>query len=303
MDAFVIIATKGRPEETRRLLFFLEKQSIKPKGVVFVGTEPDDLDGLEAMSAFAALDCRVCYAERPGLTLQRNIGLDLLPQEWAGDEPWFVSFFDDDFRPADDWLEQVRDAFVADDNIAGVTGQVLADGIHGAGLSEDDAVAYLEGRKPPGRSWAQGDKPRSAFSVYGCNMAFRDRVARAARFDEQLPLYAWQEDRDYTGQARAYGDVIYHPAPKGVHLGVKGGRTSGARMGYSQIANPIYLAAKGTMQPKHCRRFLWRAVAANLVKSLGKNPYVDYRGRLSGNFAALASIIRGDLHPSRILEL
>jgi GT2 family glycosyltransferase len=303
MDAFVIIATKGRAEESCRLLLSLSNQTIKPKGVIFVGTEPADLEGLKEAPAFAEIDCRLYIADRAGSSVQRNIGLNRALADWAQSGPWFAAFFDDDFRPADDWLEQVRNVFLAEENVVGVTGQVIADGIHGAGISEDEAVAYLEGRLPPRRSWAQGNAPRLVSSVYGCNMAFRNVVAREVRFDEQLPLYAWQEDRDYTGQAGAYGDVIYHPAPKGVHLGVKRGRTSGVRMGYSQIANPIYLMRKGTMQARHCWRFLWRAVVANMVKSIRNDPYVDYRGRLSGNIAALTSMIKGKLHPSRILDL
>ncbi|WP_375206960.1 glycosyltransferase family 2 protein [Hyphococcus sp.] len=303
MEAFVIIATKGRARESRRLLLSLSKQTLKPKGVIFVGAEPADLDGLEEAPCFAELDCRLCYAARPGLTLQRNIGIERVLTDWRPAGDWFAAFFDDDFRPAADWLEQVRNIFLDDPKIMGVTGQVIADGIHGASISEDDALAYLEGRLPPGRCWAQWEEPRPISSVYGCNMAFRDVVTRDVRFDEDLPLYAWQEDRDYTGQAQAYGRVIYHPAPRGVHLGVKGGRTSGVRMGYSQIANPIFLMRKGTMQARYCWRFLWRAIAANMVKSIRNDPYVDYRGRLSGNLAAFASMMRGKLHPSRILDL
>lgn len=303
MEAFVIIATKGRAQESQRLLLSLSKQTLKPKGVIFVGAEPADLEGLEGAPYFAELDCRLCCSPSPGLTLQRNIGIERVLTDWRPAGDWFAAFFDDDFRPAADWLEQVRNIFLDDKNVVGVTGQVIADGIHGAGISEDDALAYLEGRLPPGDCWAQWEEPRPVSSVYGCNMAFRDVVARDVRFDEELPLYAWQEDRDYTGQAQDYGRVIYHPAPRGVHLGVKGGRTSGVRMGYSQIANPIYLMRKGTMDEKLMRRFIWRAVAKNIVKSPLQAKYVDYRGRLIGNFLAFKDLLKRRCGPGRILEL
>ena len=42
----------------------------------------------------------------------------------------------------------------------------------------------------------------------------------------------------------------------GVHMGAKGGRTSGRRLGYSQIANPVYLLRKKTIPPKLALRLI-----------------------------------------------
>lgn len=303
MDGFVIIATKGRAVETYNLIDFLARQTLLPKRLIFVGTEASDVENLDQHPEFEKLNGEVLISDKPGLPIQRNVGLDALMAHVSRDEPWFVAFFDDDYRPAEGWMEAVRKIFVADDNIVGVTGQVIADGIHGPGITEEDALAYLAGDLPPGKCWAQGDEPRDTDSAYGCNMAFRDNVSTDLRFDEALPLYAWQEDRDYTGQAFAYGRVIYHPAPLGVHLGVKGGRNSGKKMGYSQIANPIYMRKKGTMTRMVCLRFLFRALAANVVKSFRPNMVFDYKGRFVGNMIALRDMLTGRLKPLRILEL
>jgi GT2 family glycosyltransferase len=63
-------------------------------------------------------------------------------------------------------------------------------------------------------------------------------------FDERLPLYGWQEDVDLSRRLAAFGTVVKVPAARGVHLSVKLGRNSGVRLGYSQIANPLYLSFK-----------------------------------------------------------
>ncbi len=298
----VIIATKGRPSDVPIILQCLAQQTLPPKAVIFVGTEPSDLGTIADAPAYAAVNGVSLFASRPGLTIQRNVGLDHVAAEGMMN-PYFVAFFDDDFRPAPDWLAAAASVFAEEPSVMGVTGQVLADGIKGAGLTEEAATEILAGQRPGNKCWAQGDTMRDVSSAYGCNMAFRDQVVEKLRFDEDLPLYGWQEDRDFTGQVWKMGRVVYHPAPKGVHLGSKSGRNSGRRMGYSQIANPLYLQRKGTMTPSDCRRFVWRALAANIVKSLRQDRFVDYRGRLQGNFIAVKDLLRRELHPNRVASV
>mgnify|MGYP000606119618 CR=1 FL=1 len=67
------------------------------------------------------------------------------------------------------------------------------------------------------------------------------------RFDERLPLYGWLEDLDYCRRMSPYGRIQRSSMLVGVHMGVKGGRQSGVRLGYSQVANPIYFVIKGSM--------------------------------------------------------
>ena len=91
--------------------------------------------------------------------------------------------------------------------------------------------------------------------------------------------------------ANKLGRVIYFPGCRGVHLGVRSGRSSGVRLGYSQIANPVYLMKKGTMGYKAGVQHIARALASNTVRSLGKHPYVDYRGRPLGNMRAVWDVL------------
>lgn len=300
MKPYVVVATRGRADATRTLIDRLGRQATPPSHIIVVGAEAADVAGLESRD-----DLTVTLSRAPGLTRQRNVGLDALQARSAldaGDS--FVAFFDDDYRPAKDWLEQASRAFAEDPSIAGLTGLMLADGVRGPGLREADADAYIEGERPPMPHWASGPAPRDLSSLYGCNMAFRANAARALRFDERLPLYGWQEDRDYSQRARAFGRIVYWPACRGVHLGLKGGRVSGVRLGYSQIANPLYLGAKGTMSGRIVARFVMRAAAANVYGSLFRGGgLVDYRGRLNGNLRAAADLARGRCRPERAADL
>ena len=71
-------------------------------------------------------------------------------------------------------------------------------------------------------------------------------LAHGLRFDDNLPLYGWLEDIDFARSIAPYGRVVKSMLLRGVHLGVKRGRTSGVKLGYSQIANPLYMLRKGT---------------------------------------------------------
>ena len=300
MKPYVVVATRGRSGETQTLIERLGGQTTPPLRVIVVGADASDVEGVAGRN-----NLTVTLSGAPGLTRQRNIGLDLLTNAGLLDQrDSFVAFFDDDYRPAPDWLEQAGLAFLRDTSIAGVTGLMLADGVRGPGLGEADAEAFLRGAIAPMRHWASGPLPRDFVSLYGCNMAFRADVARALRFDERLPLYGWQEDRDYSVRARTFGRMVYWPACKGVHLGVKAGRMNGRRLGYSQVANPLYMAAKGTMKRGTLARFLARAAASNVYGSLFRRGGIfDYPGRLSGNVRAAADLMRGQCRPERAAEL
>lgn len=301
MKIYAVLATKGRPDDIPVILAALSGQTVPPDHTVVVGTCEADV----ALGRAAASDdpsVSIVLSDRPGLPIQRNVGVDaVLARHGEGDD-FMIAYFDDDFRPCREWLERAR-SVLAEGGVAGVTGWVLADGISGPGISEADAQRYLSGELEPeaheSRDWIGKDLE----SAYGCNMAFTGAVSRQCRFDEHLPAYGWLEDRDYTGQALALGRVVGVGGCRGVHLGTKGGRVSGVKFGYSQIANPVFLARKGTMAWPHSRRIMRRNLLANHAKSLRPERWVDRKGRVWGNWLGLADLVRGRLHPERINQL
>ncbi|MBV8264627.1 MAG: hypothetical protein JOY87_12470 [Candidatus Eremiobacteraeota bacterium] len=304
MKSFVVVATKGRAAQLLTLLDFLQRQTALAELVVIVGAEEADIAGVASHPLMKHGQAGAVVSPCPGSSFQRNYGLELLEQRGLlANSNFFCAFFDDDFRMADDWLSRAGERFAAG-GIVGLTGMILGDGVRDGGYSEDYALALLSGDAPREEHWATGFRERDTGSVYGCNMAFSDTVIRNVRFDENLPLYAWQEDHDYTAQARRFGRVIYWPNCRGVHLGAQnGGRARGLPFGYSQIANPIYLMRKGTMEPNWTLKFVTRALASNILHSLGQNRQVDYRGRLRGNLTAIADLLSRRLSPHKILSL
>jgi GT2 family glycosyltransferase len=289
----VIIATRGRPDIVRDLVERLAKQSRTPDHIFVIGSKADDIAQLPPHQPHVT-----ARVGRVGLTLQRNDGLAL-----AGERFSYIVFFDDDFVPSRFWLERLVGLFEARPDIAGLTGAVLADGTTTAGIALGDAHAIVERHDA---NPARGGYVEDEFAYggnMGCNMAFRYAAMRGLRFDERLPLYAWLEDADFRGQVARQGRVARANALWGVHLGHKPGRGRGVTLGYSQIANAVYLARKGTVPTSFLANRAIRNILSNTARSFRPEPFIDRRGRLWGNIIALADIVRGRIAPERVLAL
>jgi len=288
----VAIATTGRTAILSETLRHLASLRDQPDLVILSLAEAADFDA--AATGPLPFPVRVIRAAR-GLCAQRNAALDTAGA--AG----LMAFLDDDFLPAEDFMTAARAVFADAPGIVMATGHVLADGILGPGLDHAAGRRVLDGATGPDRAAA----PHEVYNGYGCNMILRlSAVARTGlRFDTDLPRYGWLEDVDFSRRLAPEGRIVCHPALRGVHLGTKTGRSRGLPLGYSQIANPVYLIRKGTMSPRRAIRLMCRNMAANTAKSLRPEPWVDRRGRLRGNLLALRDLVTGRLAPQRILDL
>lgn len=288
----VVIASRGRPELLAEISDWLAGQTRPPARVVFSVVEARDLPGTAALYPGA----RVVVTGAPGLPAQRNRGLEAVL-----DESDIVVFLDDDYVPSRFALDGIARFFADNPGHVGANGHLIADGINSAGIDHAEAarlVAEHDAAAP-----AAGAPARELRGLYGCNMAYRAAAIGAARFDERLPLYGWQEDIDFAAQLLSRGRLGKTDAFAGVHRGIKAARSSGVRLGYSQVANPLYLMRKGTMRRSYSLRLIARNVLANHWRALRQEPWVDRRGRVRGNWLALADALLGRADPERILRL
>lgn len=286
----VLIASLGRPENVRSLLERLGRQTLMPNQVVLsMESESDcpDLGGLP-------FDVETVFGPR-GMTVQRNRALDLVHGSDA-----FV-FFDDDYVPSNYALEGIVRGFNAFPEAGGLNGRLIADGARTSGISPPDAVQMVE-KEDSAFAISSPTIIREVSGLYGCNMAYRSKSAAGQRFDEDLPLYGWQEDIDFS--MRVQGRMLVTDSFYGVHCGEKRGRErSGVRLGYSQIANPVHLLRKGTMPQALARRLMFRTFLANHLRMVKPEPWLDRRGRAAGNWRAIWDMLTGKMHPRRILEI
>jgi hypothetical protein len=288
----VVIATKGRPAALATLLHWLSKQSRLPEVIVAVGTCAADLPTMKTLSAVPVVSL---LSPRPGLTVQRNMGVEHLRRHLPA-KSGVIVFFDDDFRPDRDWLQRCEWAFEDNASVVGVTGRVLADGVATGPIEEATAARLLAGIQLPPQSVGTS----GIGTLYGCNMAVRETMFEHHRFCEELPNYGWLEDVDFSGQISGSGDLVVATTCVGVHLGVADARMDPRQLGYSEIANPLWLRRRRTISRSKCLRILVRRTVAPAVKSLGGSRAHFHRGRLSGVAAALLHLALGRLHPMAI---
>lgn len=285
----VAVATLGRPEVVSRTVrHLLATQTIKPAAVIISCASPGDAGDLAEVPGVTVV------TGPKGLPAQRNTALAALP---AGTD--IIAFFDDDFVADPGWLAAAAEAFREEPGLVGFTGHVLADGIKGPGIPFEEALDIVEAAA--GKTTTAWTEP---YSPYGCNMAFRASAIGDLRFDQRLVLYGWLEDRDFAAAlARRGGRLARSGTAQGVHMGVKGGRVHGDRLGYSQVINPFYMLRKGTMTVTQVADHVLRNIASNVAKAAWPEPFVDRRGRLRGNALALADMLRGRIEPERAAEI
>lgn len=285
----VVVASVGRPLELRELFSKLALQTRRADKVVLSIADPGDAP--ESLPDWV----EIVMGER-GLAHQRNRGLERCLGECD-----IVAFFDDDYLPSRRALQGISAFFTAHPDVAGINGRLLADGINSEGLSYREAMELIEEYETalPERAAIV----RELEGLYGCHMVFRAAAIGPIRFDERLPLYAWQEDIDFAARVRANGRILQTTAFAGVHRGVKRGRMTGVRLGFSQVVNPLYLVRKGTMRPAFAARLIIRNLLANHARALFPEPWVDRKGRALGNWRGIAHVLTTRPDPAAVVRV
>ena len=291
MKIAIAIATAGRRDGVSETVAYLRRQTRPADALYICPAGEADLD--EACLKDFPCPTHVVRGPR-GLPAQRNAILRQMADEDI------VIFFDDDFLPEATFMAELESLYTNNPDVLMATGDVVADGIKGKGISLDEAVSIIEALPP-----LPACELKPSYSAYGCNMAVRVDVARKAgiEFDETLPLYAWWEDVDFSRRMARLGRIVNCNRMRGVHQGSKKGRTPGKRMGYSQIVNLIYLNRKGSIESAMAYGQISRHIAMNLARSFWPEPWVDRRGRLVGNLMALGDAARGKVDPQQILKI
>ncbi|MBB3350857.1 GT2 family glycosyltransferase [Rhizobium sp. BK049] len=281
------IASAGRPSILLETIEYLAGLPDQPQRLIVCVPGIDDAAGLADR-----LDVEVIVGNR-GLTSQRNS----IIRAAAADTDVLI-FLDDDFIPAATFLSRMGAVFATKPEVAIASGEVLADGVLDGGLEMSQALQVLH------TAGEGSERVTDVYNAYGCNMAVRlaPVLEHALTFDEQLPLYGWLEDVDFSRSIARYGRSVRVEGARGVHLGVRSGRQPGRRLGYSQVANPIYLIRKGTMSKTRAITQIGRNILANALGIVFNDPLVDRWGRLNGNLLAIADLLAGRSAPSRILE-
>ena len=290
MRTGVVIATKGRPRAMAHVLRLLELQTLRPSLVIVSATARDDVDS----DLLTTLNVDYVFGSA-GTCIQRNRGLDRIRS--ACD---LVIFFDDDFAPAPLWIERCAHVFRAQESVVGAMGVLLRDGAQLDEVSWEEAGRLIESGIPAA---AEPPLVSECKDLYGCNMAYRMSAIAGTSFDERLVLYGWMEDADFSRAVGRKGRLIQCGSMVGVHLGIKSGRISGKRYGYSQMVNPWYLHKKGTLSAREAWSKSLRPLLMNAAKIIRPEKHIDRLGRFGGNIIGIGHLLTGNCRPEAAAEL
>jgi GT2 family glycosyltransferase len=237
---------------------------------------------------------RVALSDRQGTSAQRNAAAKLIHTP-------YTLFLDDDVEIAPNFIENMERLLSDFDDVVAATGFVVADGATGdSGLDREWAKSAVV-------NYVREHENCDREEGYGCNLFVRTSVFDKVLFDENLSLYGWLEDFDFSANVLRYGRIVLNAGTCVAHLGTPVGRMSGLRFGYSQIVNPFYLWKKnGKPGLAHVIFAHWMThVARNCRRTLIRVPSdrTDRPGRFRGNMIALRHLLTGRVDPSYILQL
>ena len=120
MDISIIICTKDRADDLRRLLDSLCHQNRMPNEAIIIDASQNEKTKDMVEHERAQIPFPVIYKTTdPGLTRQRNIGVDLSQGE-------YICFFDDDVILDPDYISIIEATFKQPvmDQLGGVTGRI-----------------------------------------------------------------------------------------------------------------------------------------------------------------------------------
>jgi GT2 family glycosyltransferase len=215
-----IIATKSRPDALRAALE--NSLAMLPWGsdLIVVDGDPERsgepvVRELEARAERRRQDTpSILYLTcRPGLTIQRNRGVDAASGE--------VLLFTDDDCTLERGVFEALAAAYADPSLVGASGRVVEPSSGRIASSCDSRLRRLVlggGRQGTMTSFGfrrpvvDTDREHELEFMPGNFMSARRDAARAVRFDERLTGYALGEDDDFSFRLSRVGSIRYLPA-------------------------------------------------------------------------------------------
>jgi polysaccharide biosynthesis transport protein len=287
----VVICSANRPDVLSQTVdSLIHGQSVPPHEIVVSVCSQEHV----AERTRAESTVRIVLSSKQGTSVQRNMAAKSVRTP-------YTLFLDDDVEIAPNFIESMECLLERSEDAIAATGFVVVDGVRwdtGLGREEAKAAALNYVRRHENRDCEEG---------YGCNLFVRTRVFDEVLFDENLSLYGWLEDLDFSINCRRYGRMILNAETCVAHLATPGGRTSGLRFGYSQIVNPFYLWRKnGEPSLRHIIYAHWSMhVVRNVRRMMVRIPSdrSDRTGRFKGNVIGFCHLLTGKVDPSYIHRL
>ena len=251
-DCTLVVPTYQRPGDVLDLLDALDRIPDPPGEVVFVDGSRDErtAEALAARRGAAAHRFDLAYVRSaPGLTRQRNVGIDASTRE-------FVFYLDDDCRPEPGYFRGIRDAFRQDASgkLGAVCGSIVNE--MGKPMSLRWKLRMFLGLVP--RRLASGRYDETATSVPratvapfqglrdvdmvpGGAVAYRRSVLQESRFSLFFDGYAQGEDLEMSLRIGRHWRLAWCGDAHVNHFHAAGGRPDSFAKGRMEVRNRDFI--------------------------------------------------------------
>jgi GT2 family glycosyltransferase len=287
----IIIATKDRPKEIKRLLESVCSQDLKPAQVIIV--DGGNSSCKEVEESFP--DLRIDYVRKvpASLTVQRNIGISRL----AGDVT-LAAFLDDDIVIEDGALKNMVSFFkAAPADVGGASFNNMSDRYKKPTLPEK---IFFVNTDSPGRILRSGFQSKlcslgettSVEWLVGCAMVYRKSVFSEFSFDEYFSGYARYEDVDFSYRVGRKYKLFVVADARVQHLNSLEPVSFSFALGRMEFINRLYFTGKNPdLSMGLCYWALFGLFLNNIIKGLF---LMDKRhlNRARGNLAGFASRVK-----------
>ncbi len=206
----LVICTYQRFEDLQRCLNSLDVVGTKPEVILVVDGDQDETLRVFLKEKYPAV---MYVPSEKGLTIQRNVALDLLT------DSRFIFFVDDDTEFLPGYFSRVAEIFLEHD-VVGVGVTPLPEVVNNVqalsvflGMNSNHPGTVRKNGLNVGRFEGEG----FADWLPGCSMSFRAAAIGGIRFDERRRGYALGEDVDFGLKMRKAGSLYWFSEPLIIH--------------------------------------------------------------------------------------
>ena len=220
----VIICTRNRLDCICECLASITAQTILPTELIIVDSSDIPLisqdDFLSIFNEQQFPHTKLIYRHtKAGLTLQRNVGIDLADTD-------IIYFFDDDVILDCNYIKEMQRIFAGHQKYVGGTGAITNVAPFKRSFRHVVRRFFLIQRNYSSGKFTSSGMPTHAYGTHefkdveatsGCCCAYRAHVFTKHRFDEHLVRYAYMEDCDFSKRVSNHYKLFYNPFAKLAH--------------------------------------------------------------------------------------
>ena len=294
----LIVATKDRPDDLRRLLESLSRQTVRPAEIVIVDASREPVEPL--MAELPQLTIRYLRHLPPSAAAQRNAGIRACDAAST-----LIGFADDDTTFEPDAFANLLDFWKhASPDVLGAAFNIRNYPERGTGFLKHSALSEWLGLYSPipgsvaisGWQTIIGELSETRYIDWlpSTAVTFRRNVFDYEVFDEFFESYSYLEDLDFSYCVRREGRLAVVADAGFFHYPSTGGRVSPRQFGQCEVRNRLYFVRKHYLSRFRC----YLGLGIRIAMSIGSGLAQWNTGLLRRAFGNVEELIRLSTKPS-----